>query len=214
MGANGMHYEDWIALWHKEAYTFCLVATLDAKTAWALAFQACLRLGAAPEGMDKTAARKLLYRAAATVCQAHRLKKARRRPRKKALAAGLATIEGAEALLGYLRLPFLRKLAAYIIHIAGFAPGEAGEILGIRASRAQRLADRANMAGVAAALSALPFDEAVQQEWLDQIVLRFAERSVGFETRASDLRYRIDRAIPYLALAILALFAFALYLVR
>jgi DNA-directed RNA polymerase specialized sigma24 family protein len=214
MAANALHYEEWIAQWHREIYGLCLAATLHAKTAWELAFQACLRLGAAPEGMDEAAARKTLYRAAATVCQAYRLKKARRSPRKKALAAGLGAMQGKEALLAFLRLPFLCKLSAYIIHIAGFAPGEAGEMLGMRPARAKRLAERADMAGVAEALAALPFDEALQQEWLDQIVLRFAERSVGFETRAADLRYRIDRAVPYVALVIFVLFAVGLYMAR
>ena len=45
----------------------------------------------------------------------------------------------------------------------------------------------------------------------DEIYARFEARSVGVETAIHDFRIRFDRLAPYLALAVLVLFAVAVY---
>lgn len=210
MAITCTNYDAWIAQWHEELYRFCLVLTLDTKTAEEMTFQAYLRLGACPPGMDKASARTALYTAAFGVCRAHYHKKLRRRPSKKALAALLGTKEGEAPFIAYLRRPFLCKAAAFLLHIAAFSPDEAAKILHVGLRRATRLGDVPDMAGVRAACFALRRDEAAQEDLGDRLYLRFAERSVAFETRMLDMRHGFDRVAPYLALAVLVLFACAL----
>ena len=45
----------------------------------------------------------------------------------------------------------------------------------------------------------------------DEIYARFAERSVGVENRIHDFRIGFDKIAPYLALAVLAIFAIAVF---
>ena len=61
------------------------------------------------------------------------------------------------------------------------------------------------------AVSSIVFAEDDAHAMNDEIYARFEARSVGVENAIHDFRIRFDRLAPYLALAVLVLFAVAVY---
>lgn len=210
MAISCTNFDLWLANWHEEIYRFCLVLVLDTRVAEEMVFQAYLRLGASTPGIDEAEARRVLYSAAFRVSGAHQLKKLRRRPGKKTLCEAFEETS-AEPLGTYLRKPLLCKAAAFLLHIASFSPETAGKILGISPSKASRLGNIPNMDAIASACFALRRSENAKSDLSDKLYVRFSERNVAFETRMLDMRHRFDRIVPYLALGVLLLFAFAVY---
>lgn len=210
MAATCTNYDEYIERWNAEVYSFCLVLTLDTKTADEMTFQAFLRLGKEQPGMDEASARMALYTSAFSVSEAFYLKKNRRSPRKKKLGEALGT-DGTDPFAAYLRMPFHCRASAYLLHIADFTPEDTGKILRMRPRRVIRLGNVANMEQVAAACRARRRSEDAQYDLSDRLYTRFAERNVAFETRMLDLRQRFDRIVPFLSLFILILFACAIW---
>ena len=210
MAITCTNYDEWIAYWYTEIYIFCLVLVLDAKVAKEMTFQAYLRLGASRPGLDKASARIALYAYAFAVSEAYSLKKMRRKPSKKKLGESLGTDE-ADSVITYLRRPFLCRASSYLLHIACFSVEEAGRILHVGPKRVMRLGNEPNMDRVEAACEKLHPGEEWQNELSDRLHMRFSERNVAFETRALDMKQKFDRIVPYLALGILVLSAFAVY---
>lgn len=208
MAITCTNYDTWIAYWHAEIYRFCLVLVLDTKTAEEMTFQAFLRLGAGQPGMDEASARMTLYAAAFTVSEAYHLKKLRRKPSKKKLGV-LLGIDEMDPFIAYLRMPILCRASAYLLHIASFSPEAAGKILHVRPNRAAHLGNLPDMEKIRAACNAFNPGGNAQNDLSDRLYVRFSERNVAFETRMLDLRQRFDRIVPYLALFVLILFAFA-----
>lgn len=208
MAVTCTNYDAWIACLHAEIYRFCLVLALDTGAARELTFQAYLRLGAGGPGMDEASARMALYAAAFSVAEAYHLKKLRRRAGKRRLCEALG-LNDADPFIAYLQKPFLCRAAAQLLHIAGFTPEDTGKILRLRPQRAARLGDMPEMERIRGACLALPLEEDAQSALSDRLYLRFAERSVAFETRMLDLRQKFDRLVPYIALLILLVCAFA-----
>ena len=132
---------------------------------------------------------------------------------RKRLAAQDLLFAVTDALYALLRLPFRRR-AALALSQFGFSGTELAQILGISEAAAAKLAADPAIPGWQDALAstALTEDEALIMN--DRIYTRFAERSVGVENAIHDARNAFDRALPYLALSVLAFFAFAVWYVQ
>ena len=172
-----------------------------------------MRLGAAKEELvrDPVQAKALLYGAAVRLCDDYYLKKARRLPARGWLEEAELPFAVTDGLWALLREPFARRAMAGLC-AAGFDGDEAYALL----RSARRLPARRLTPGEAQ-LAACQNVCLTQEETLavsDEVYARFAERSVGVENAIHGAKSAFDRALPLLALLVLALFAVSLWLTR
>ena len=106
-----------------------------------------------------------------------------------------------------------RRRAALALMQFGFSQDELAKILGVRAGTVQKLTADPDIDGWQEALESVKLTEDEALIMNDRIYTRFAERSVGVENAIHDARNAFDRALPYLAAAVLAIFALAVWYV-
>lgn len=209
-----MHFDTHFARRGAQVGALCFLLCADRQGANDVAFQSLLRLGGAKDpAIDGDAAEFLLFNNAVRLCDDYYLKKMRRRPTRKSLAAQALPFPVTDALYALLRLPF-RKRAALALMQFGFSQDELAKILGVQPAQAAKLCADPGIDGWQAALESMLLTEDEMLMMSDRIYTRFAERSVGVENAIHDARNAFDRAAPYLALAVLALFAIAVWYVK
>ena len=208
------HFDTYYEQWNDEIGALCFLLCPNRSESLDVAFQTFLRLGGAknPDIAEKEA-KMLLFRSAVRLCDDYYLKKMRRAPSKKRLALQDLPFALTDAHMALLRLPFRRR-AALALSQFGFSNGELAEILGVRASALPRLTAAPAIEGWQNALESMKLSEDEALIMNDRIYTRFAERSVGVENAIHDARNAFDRALPYLALAVLALFALSVWYVK
>lgn len=209
-----MHFDTYYEQWSAEIGALCYILCRDRTGANDVAFQTFLRLGGAKDAqIGESDARMLLYKSAVRLCDDYYLKKMHLLPGRKKLAQQALPFPMTDALYALLRLPFRRR-AALALNQFGFSQEELAQILGISKASAAKLTADPGIEGWKEALKSteLTEDEALMMS--DRIYTRFAERSVGVENAIHDARNAFDRALPYLAAAVLALFAAAVWYVR
>ena len=194
-------------------YRLCFLLARRPGAARRLTFESLLRAGAAKgEALsDPARARALLYGAAVRLCDDYYLQKPRRMPDRRLLEEAELPFKVTDELTALLYQPFaLRAMAG--LRAAGFEEGEAFALL----KRARRIPTR-RLFPTQAQLDACWPVCLSQEETLavsDEVYARFAERSVGVENAIHAAKSAFDRALPVLALIVLALFAAALYVTK
>lgn len=208
------HFDTYYERWHGEIGALCYLLCRDRAGANDVAFQTFLRLGGAKDAeIGEDDARILLFKSAVRLCDDFYLKKMRRAPSRKALAAQALPFPVTDALYALLRLPFRRRAALALAQF-GFSQDELAEILGVRAGAVPKLTADPAISGWQEALESIKLTEDEALVMSDRIYTRFAERSVGVENAIHDARNAFDRALPYLAAAVLAVFALAVWYVK
>ena len=208
------HFDTYFDRWNREIGALCTLLCPDRSGALDVAFQTFLRLGGAKNAdISEGEARMLLFKSAVRLCDDYYLKKMRRRPSLKALQAQNLPFSVTDALYALLRLPFRRKAALALMQF-GFSDTELAEIIGVRPGRISALTADPCIPGWQNALESMGLTEDEALLMNDRIYTRFSERSVGVENAIHDARNAFDRALPYLAAAVLALFALAVWYVR
>ena len=208
------HFDTYYDKWHGEIGALCFLLCPNRSESLDVAFQTFLRLGGAKDSeIAENEARMLLFRNAVRLCDDYYLKKMRHAPNRKRLAAQDLPFSVTDAHTALLRLPFRRRAALALAEF-GFSGNELAEILGVRPAALPRLTDKPEIDGWQDALESMKLTEDEALIMSDRIYTRFAERSVGVENAIHDARNAFDRALPYLALAVFALFALAVWYVK
>ena len=208
------HFETYFDQWHREIGALCYILCRDRAGSLDVAFQTFLRLGGAKDAdIAQQDARFLLYNSAVRLCDDYYLKKMRRMPSRKKLEAQDLPFPVTDALLSLMRLPFRRRAALALTQF-GFSQDEIAKILGIRAAAVRKLIDDPGIPDWQSALESIKLTEDEALIMNDRIYTRFAERSVGVENAIHDARNAFDRALPYLAAAVLAICALSIWYVR
>ena len=208
------HFDTYYEQWNREIGALCHLLCRNRTQSLDVAFQTFLRLGGAKDAeIEKQGAKMLLFKSAVRLCDDYYLKKLRLAPSRKALAAASLPFAVTDAHQALFRLPFRRR-AALALKQFGFSDNELAEILGVRAASIARLTAEPDIAGWQNALESMKLTEDEALMMNDRIYTRFAERSVGVENAIHDARNAFDRALPYLALAVFALFAAAIWYVK
>ena len=208
------HFDAYYEQWHREIGALCFLLCTNRRESLDVAFQTFLRLGGAKDHeIAHSEARMLLFKSAVRLGDDYYLKKMRRAPSRKSLAAQNLDFPVTDALFALLRLPFRRR-AALALSQFGFSESELAEILGVRLSSVAGLIADPGIDGWQEALEQMKLTEDEALIMSDRIYTRFAERSVGVENAIHDARNAFDRALPYLALVVLALFAAAVWYVK
>lgn len=203
-------FDEYFARWRQDVYRLCFAMTGSVKDACDLTFKTFLRLGAAKDPQIKeNDAKFLLFSSGFTLCVDAFGKKMRRMPGKKALEGMSLSFPVTDNLCGLFKLPLARR-GALCLAQAGFSEGEIAKIAG---KSAAQFACSSTPQAVSAreAVSSILFSEDEADAMSDDIYARFEVRSVGVENKIHDLRIGFDKIAPYLALAVLAVFAVAVY---
>jgi len=206
-------FDGYFEKWGAQTGALCYLLCRNRRDSLDVAFQSLLRLGGAkdPEIGEKEA-RMLLFKSAVRLCDDYYLKKMRRLPSKKKLAAQNLPFEVTDSLYALLRLPF-KKRAALALSRFGFSESEISEILHVRPKAVSSLLATPGIPDWEQALDSLLLTEDEQLVMSDRILERFSERSVGVENAIHDARNLFDRAAPLMALGVLLLFAFSVWFV-
>lgn len=213
MGRPIQAFDRYFDLWNQEICRLCLILCPDKKAAHEAAFQAFLRLGGAKnEEIAQSDAKMLLFTSALRICDDFYLKKLRKKPKREALAA-FYPCPVTDALYALVTLPFPRR-AALALSASGFSGDEISRMLrGIGRVPPHQMHD-CDIPGWREALASVTIGEDDALMLSDRIYERFSERSVPVENAIHNFRSAFDRAAPFLALGVLAIFALALYITR
>ena len=203
-------FDDFFSAWHADVYRLCFAMTASAKDARDLTFKTFLRLGAAKDPKIKEKGAKfLLFSSGYTLCVDFFGKKMRRMPSRKALEAMNLPFPVTDNSCVLLKYPLARRGALCLAQI-GFSEAEIAKIAGKSAAQFA-CASTPETAAAREAVSSIVCAEDDADAMSDEIYTRFEERSVGVENAIHDFRIRFDRLAPYLALAVLTVFAVAVY---
>lgn len=208
------HFDTYFDAWCGEIGALCFLLCRSSRGADDVAFQTFLRLGGAKDTqIGREDARMLLFSSAVRLCDDYYLKKLRLPPSRAALESQNPAFPVTDPLMRLLRLPFSRR-AALALHHFGFSVQEIAQLLNRPQSRVQALLRDPGIEGWEDALDSMKMtgDEALVMN--DRIYERFSIRSVGVENFIHDARNTFDRLVPFFALAVLALFALAVWYVK
>ena len=207
------HFDGYFKIWGAQTGALCYLLCRNRHDSLDVAFQSLLRLGGTKDTeIGENDARMLLFKSAVRLCDDYYLKKMRRLPSKKKLAAQNLPFEVTDSLYALLRLPF-KKRAALALSRFVFSESEISEILHVRPQAVSSLLAAPGIPDWEQALDSLLLTEDEQLVMSDRILERFSERSVGVENAIHDARNLFDRAAPLMALGVLLLFAFSVWFV-
>lgn len=208
MGKIYDEFDSFFNSWQEPLWRLCFVITRGKAPAEELAFQALLRLGAAKEeDLAGDRARMLLFERAVFLGTDYYIHKPHRLPKRENM--GLPVTDGVYRLL---KLPLNRRCALCLL-AEGFTAEQIAQLLHVPLPRAERLCAEPEIPNWREELGQLSHPEEDAQALSDRVYERFAERSVGVENAIHAVRQVFDRIAPFLALAVLALFAFSVWYV-
>ena len=207
------HFDAYYEKWAAQTGALCYLLCRSRRDSLDVAFQSLLRLGGAkdPE-IGESEARMLLFSSAVRLSDDYYLKKMRRLPSRKKLNAQSLPFEMTDSLYALLKLPF-KKRAALILSHFDFTQEEIAQLLHVKPQAAVSLLADPGIPGWQDAVDCVLMTEDELYVMSDRIVERFSERSVGVENFIHDARNLFDRSAPWLALGVLALFAFSVWYV-
>lgn len=156
-------------------------------------------------GMEQ--ARTLLFERGVYLGTDYFIHRPHRLPKRENM--GIAVAEGLYRLMKL----SLNRRCALGLSAEGFLPEEIAGLLHVSAARARRLCEDPGIPNWREELLALSLPEEDAQLLSDRIYERFSQRSVGVENAIHAIRQGFDRVAPYLALAVLALFALSIWYV-
>lgn len=203
-------FDDFFSAWHQDVYRLCFVMTGSPKNARDLTFKTFLRLGAAKDQQIKeNDAKFLLFSSGYTLCVDFLGQKMCRMPHRKALEAMHLPFPVTDNLCALLKRPASRR-GALCLAQSGFSEEEIAKIAGKSAAQFA-CSSTPEIISACETVSSILFDEDDADAMNDEIYARFEVRSVSVENAIHDFRIRFDRLAPYLALAVLVVFAIAVY---
>ena len=189
--------------WYEDIYRLCFLLVPSARSAYHCTFHVFLRLGTrtAPD-LSEEELRRFLVKEALEVCGDFYLRKPRRRPEREQLAQKFPGPLG-DSLWAAFSLPLKARAAFYLRYCMGLSEAESAALVGAQSIRVP------DPAAAAREYAVLTLGEDQAGVLLDEIYLRFQDRSVGLENRLLRIRSTMDRMAPWLALGVLLLCAAA-----
>ena len=138
--------------------------------------------------------------------------KPHRLPKIETIKNGRLIFPVTDGLYALMKLPLTRRCALCLL-AEGFTQAEIAAILHVRPAKAARLCADPGIARWREDVLAVAHTDEDAQRLSDRVYERFAVRSVGVENAIHAVRQGFDRIAPFLALAVLALFAFSIWYV-
>ena len=206
-------FDSFFDFWQQPLWRLCFIITRGRAPADELAFQALLRLGAAKDPhIGEQDARMLLFERAVYLGFDYFGHRPHRLPKIETIKNGRLIFPVTDGLYALMKLPLARR-CALCLTAEGFTQEEIAAILRVRPHKAARLCADPGIPHWREDVTAVAQEEDDVQRLSDRVYERFAERSVGVENAIHAVRQGFDRVAPFLALAVLALFAFSIWYV-
>ena len=206
-------FDSFFDFWQQPLWRLCFIITRGRAPADELAFQALLRLGAAKDPhIGEQDARMLLFERAVYLGFDYFGHRPHRLPKIETIKNGRLIFPVTDGLYALMKLPLARR-CALCLTAEGFTQEEIAAILRVRPGKAARLCADPGITHWREDVMAVAQEEDDVQRLSDRVYERFAERSVGVENAIHAVRQGFDRVAPFLALAVLALFAFSIWYV-
>lgn len=191
-------------------YRLCFLLTVRPSDAWQAAFQTFLYMGAQTEGADdETAGQDALYAWCIRTCTDYYYRKIRRRPRRSEFQK-LVPFPISDQLWELMRLPLRKKAYLFLTCYLKLPPERTAGIMEAISGAETNTKSRPPGDWYGAIASIIPPENGSAQ-LSSEIYLRFEERNVPLENRLRNIRFLWDRAVVWIALAVVLLFAAAAY---
>lgn len=211
MALENANFDSLLTRWYPDIYRFCFLLSCHGDAAREIVFQTFLYAGADNcfPTQDLEASVKLFSYAAKT-CEDYYLRRMRRIPSRNALCESV-TFPISDSLWLFLKLPTRQKGALFLHKNLGFSPQQVSQILRVSLAKTGRLlAPSACESALSQEDSAsIVPDYETASQLSDDLYMRFEERNVKLENRLRSIRLSMDQFIPWIALAILGIFAAA-----
>lgn len=187
-------------------YRLSFLLTVRPPDAWQAAFQAFLYMGAQTEGADgETAGQDALYAWCIRTCTDYYYRKIRRLPRRSEFQK-LVPFPVSDQLWELMRLPLRKKAYIFLTCYLELPPERAAGIMEAL-SGAEIGAKNCPSGDWYGAIASIRPPENGSGQLSNEIYLRFEERNVPLENRLRNIRFLWDRAVIWIALALVLLFA-------
>lgn len=199
--------------WYSRVYQFCFLVTTQSSAADDLTFQTFLYAGSEPAPDTKEAQSVRLFALAWKSCEDYFYRKMRKRSSRESVEkewgfSSESSISDEE--WNVLNSSPSKKAAWYLSQTADFSSQDIAQILGCSVSHAQQMTGDHSLPYPAALIEKIPPKESFD-EMSDRIYLRFEQRNVGLENKLRNFRLFWDKAVIWIALAIVVLFAAAAF---
>lgn len=201
--------------WSTQVYRCCLLLTMEPKGAEEAMLRTFLQVGEKKTVYPNQQMERLaLFHWAIRCSEDHFYRRARRKPKRETLAS-LVPFPVDNGLWELLQRPLKEKAAFYLVECLGSSAEEAGRTLGISTGRAQRLAAAAGAGRTEErkrSVSSIQLKEETKQQLADLVYIEFDGRHAALKNRLRRFKSGLDRAAPWLALAVILIgIAAALY---
>lgn len=194
--------------WYPDVYRLCFLLSCHGVSAREITFQTFLYAASQECAFpDSEEAAVYVFSCAIKTCDDYFLRRFRRVKSRKQIQESVS-FPISDRLWDFLKLPFSRKAALYLHGALGMSPETVARILHLTPAKTGRLLSR-SFSLEPEELRVICPDPEDSAQISDELYLRFEERNVSLENRLRDLRLSLDRAIPWIAVGILVLFAAA-----
>lgn len=191
-------------------YRLSFLLTVRPSDTWQAAFQTFLYIGAQAEAFaDEKAEQDALYAWCIRTCTEYYYRKIRRRPSRDKFQK-LAPFPVSGQLWELMGLSFRKKAHIFLTSYLGLSPERIAAILEPPAGTEINAGDFQKESWSHAIASISPPGDGASQ-LSSEIYLRFEERNVPLENRLRSIRFWWDRAVIWIAAAVVLLFAAAAY---
>ncbi len=205
------NFDTILTCWYPDIYRFCFLLSCHGDAAREIAFQAFLYAGADSHfPVQEPEASIRLFSYAAKTCEDYYLRRMRRIPSRDVLSESV-TFSIHDSLWSFLKLPTRQKAALFLHRNLAFSPQQVSQILHISLAKVNRLLSPAACESALSQedCSSIVPDSETASQISDDLYMRFEDRNVRLENRLRNIRLSIDQSIPWIALAILGIFAAA-----
>ncbi|HPJ01721.1 MAG TPA: hypothetical protein PKU80_02645 [Candidatus Limiplasma sp.] len=199
----GLVYHNFDLFFNKQyeaAYRFAFLLCRHPDAASAVVFQAMLA-SAASDASSPQEDETILFAALLAECEGYYLKKPHRLQKREKLQK-LTPFPISDPLWQALKAPLREKAVISLHDIAHFEPARIARIIHMKEEAVRKLI-AAQTLDVSCVQDIAPSQSA--RAMLDDIHLRFAERSVAFEQKLRRFKRRLDKLVPYIAAAVILL---------
>ena len=184
------NYENIVRENYAKLYKYAFIESCHDISAKDITFQALL-YSVDPDRGDRS-----VWQNAHSVLNDFFLRSLRRRRSRDEITAGV-TFPISDGLWDFLEKPDQEKEAVFLMAEVGLTKKEAADIMAVHVSRLPDLSQE-ERSRISSLFSVIVPDGASEEEAADRVLLRFTERSVGFENRLRDLRLFFENDLRFI----------------
>lgn len=211
MGKKDIAFRSVLEDWWEPVWRGCFALVLDEEAAHQAAYRTFLQVAMTDSPPDRREEQvSILLRNMVRVCEDHYYRKPRRKPKREELDRLWFPVD--DALYAFFQGSFSHRAAFWIHFCMGFPIEDTAKILHTSPRRTARLAKPApphTPAVLKKSAEAVRPPEGEGSRLTDELLIRLDENFVKLDVGAYRFKSALDRAIPWIALGLVAFGIFA-----